>query len=97
MFGHFGDRLGRKKLLVISMAVMGVASTAIGLIPSPELIGAWGAVLLVTLRVVQGIAIGGEWGGAALMALEHADARKRGFAASFTNAGLPFPAMAFIT
>ncbi len=89
VFGHFGDRLGRKKLLVISMAVMGVASTAIGLIPSPELIGAWGAVLLVTLRVVQGIAIGGEWGGAALMALEHADARKRGFAASFTNAGAP--------
>src|SRR4051794_28858117 len=89
VFGHFGDRLGRKKLLVISMLIMGLASTAIGLVPGPDLIGAWAAVLLVLLRVVQGIAIGGEWGGAALMALEHADPKARGFAASFTNAGAP--------
>ena len=89
VFGHFGDRMGRKKLLVISMLIMGLASTAIGLVPGPELIGAWAAVLLVLLRVIQGIAIGGEWGGAALMALEHADPKKRGFAASFTNAGAP--------
>ncbi|MBD8042465.1 MHS family MFS transporter [Arthrobacter sp. Sa2BUA2] len=89
IFGHFGDRLGRKKLLVISMLIMGTASTAIGLVPGPDLIGAWGAVLLVLLRVIQGIAIGGEWGGAALMALEHADPKSRGFAASFTNAGAP--------
>ncbi|QTG82132.1 MFS transporter [Arthrobacter crystallopoietes] len=89
VFGHFGDRVGRKKLLVLSMLIMGLASTAIGLVPSPDLIGAWAAVLLVLLRVIQGIAIGGEWGGAALMALEHADPKTRGFAASFTNAGAP--------
>jgi MFS family permease len=89
VFGHFGDRLGRKKLLVISMLIMGLASTAIGLVPGPDQIGAWAAVLLVLLRVIQGIAIGGEWGGAALMALEHADPKARGFAASFTNAGAP--------
>ena len=89
VFGHFGDRIGRKKLLVISMLIMGLASTAIGLVPSPDTIGTWAAVILVLLRVIQGIAIGGEWGGAALMALEHADAKKRGFAASFTNAGAP--------
>ncbi|MEV7646969.1 MFS transporter [Arthrobacter sp. NPDC089319] len=89
IFGHFGDRLGRKKLLVISMMLMGLASTAIGLVPTPELIGPWAAVMLVFLRVLQGIAVGGEWGGAALMALEHADPKARGFAASFTNAGAP--------
>jgi MFS family permease len=89
IFGHFGDRLGRKKLLVISMLLMGLASTAIGLVPTPDLIGPWAAVMLVVLRVLQGIAVGGEWGGAALMALEHADPKARGFAASFTNAGAP--------
>ena len=89
IFGHFGDRIGRKKLLVISMLLMGLASTAIGLVPTPELIGPWAAVVLVFLRVLQGIAVGGEWGGAALMALEHADPKARGFAASFTNAGAP--------
>ena len=89
VFGHFGDRIGRKKLLVLSMLIMGLASTAIGLVPTPQLIGPWAAVILIALRVIQGIAIGGEWGGAALMALEHADAKKRGFAASFTNAGAP--------
>lgn len=71
------------------MLIMGLASTSIGLVPGPDLIGAWAAVLLVLLRVIQGIAIGGEWGGAALMALEHADPKARGFAASFTNAGAP--------
>lgn len=89
IFGHFGDRVGRKKLLIISMVLMGVASTLIGLIPTPEVIGGWAAVLLITLRVMQGIAVGGEWGGAALMSLEHAEGKRRGFAASFTNAGAP--------
>lgn len=89
IFGHFGDKVGRKKLLVISMLMMGLASTAIGLVPPSAMIGSWAAVILVTLRVIQGIAVGGEWGGAALMALEHADSKKRGFAASFVNAGAP--------
>ncbi|WP_454699705.1 MFS transporter [Arthrobacter humicola] len=89
IFGHFGDRVGRKGMLIVSMAVMGIASTLIGLIPGASLIGPWGAVILVFLRVCQGIAVGGEWGGAALMALEHSDPKRRGFAASFVNAGAP--------
>jgi MFS family permease len=89
IFGHFGDKMGRKNMLIISMLVMGVASTLIGLVPGASAIGPWGAVLLVILRVFQGIAVGGEWGGAALMALEHSESGKRGFAASFVNAGAP--------
>jgi MFS family permease len=89
IFGHFGDRVGRKGMLIVSMAVMGVASTLIGVIPDASVAGPWGAVLLVLLRVFQGIAVGGEWGGAALMALEHSETGRRGFAASFVNAGAP--------
>jgi MFS family permease len=89
IFGHFGDRLGRKKMLVITMLVMGVASFLIGLVPSAATIGGWAAVILVLLRVAQGIAVGGEWGGASLMALEHSDGERRGLAASFVNAGAP--------
>jgi MFS family permease len=89
IFGHFGDRIGRKGMLIVSMAMMGIASTLIGLIPGASVIGPWGAVFLVVLRVCQGIAVGGEWGGAALMALEHSDPKRRGFAASFVNAGAP--------
>lgn len=89
IFGHFGDRLGRKNMLIVSMLVMGIASTLIGLVPGAAVAGAWGAVMLVILRVCQGIAVGGEWGGAALMALEHSESGKRGFAASFVNAGAP--------
>lgn len=89
IFGHFGDRMGRKGMLIVSMLVMGIASTLIGLVPDASVAGPWGAVLLVILRVFQGIAVGGEWGGAALMALEHSESGKRGFAASFVNAGAP--------
>ncbi|MDQ4501573.1 MFS transporter [Sinomonas sp. ASV322] len=89
IFGHFGDRIGRKGMLIVSMTVMGLASAAIGLIPGASSIGPWGAVILVLLRVLQGIAVGGEWGGAALMALEHSDPKRRGFSASFVNAGAP--------
>jgi MFS family permease len=89
IFGHFGDKLGRKGMLIVSMLVMGIASTLIGLVPDASVAGPWGAVLLVILRVFQGIAVGGEWGGAALMALEHSESGKRGFAASFVNAGAP--------
>ncbi|BEL03663.1 MFS transporter [Actinoplanes sichuanensis] len=89
LFGHFGDRIGRKRMLVVTMFLMGVASFLIGLIPSAAVIGGWSAVLLITLRVVQGIAVGGEWGGAALMALEHSGGSRRGLAASFVNAGAP--------
>lgn len=89
IFGHFGDRVGRKSMLLLAMTIMGVASILIGLIPSPSIIGSWAAVILIALRILQGIAVGGEWGGAALMALEHADPKRRGFFAAFTNAGAP--------
>ncbi|ANY10201.1 MFS transporter [Pseudonocardia sp. HH130630-07] len=88
VFGHFGDRLGRRRMLVTSMVLMGVSSTLIGLLPTSEQVGSLAAVLLVTLRVLQGVAIGGEWGGAALMSAEHT-ATRRGLWASFTNAGAP--------
>ncbi|MFR9805955.1 MFS transporter [Pseudonocardia sp. RS010] len=88
LFGHFGDRIGRKRMLVLSMTLMGVGSTLIGLLPTSAQVGAWAPVLLVLLRVVQGVAVGGEWGGAVLMSAEHATSR-RGLWASFTNAGAP--------
>ncbi|NHU42261.1 MHS family MFS transporter [Rhodococcus sp. A14] len=89
IFGHFGDRYGRKSMLLVSMTVMGSASFLIGLVPPASAIGSWAAIILVLLRVSQGIAIGGEWGGATLMSLEHVGGRGRGFAAAFTNAGAP--------
>ncbi|MBN9536535.1 MAG: MFS transporter, partial [Alphaproteobacteria bacterium] len=72
VFGHFGDRVGRKSMLLISLFLMGVPTILIGLTPSYESIGYWAAVLLVTFRFMQGLAVGGEWGGAVLMAVEHA-------------------------
>ncbi len=89
IFGHYGDRLGRKKMLILSMVMMGVATTAMGLLPTAATIGVLAPVLLITLRVIQGIAVGGEWGGAMLIALEQAPKGKRGFAASFANMGAP--------
>ncbi|QCB98612.1 MFS transporter [Arthrobacter sp. PAMC25564] len=89
VFGHFGDRLGRKQMLVLSMMLMGGATVLIGVLPTTSQIGIAAPVLLVLLRVVQGVAVGGEWGGATLMALEHAPAKKRGLAAAFANAGGP--------
>ena len=76
VFGHFGDRIGRKKMLVLSMILMGVGTTLIGVLPTYAQVGVWAPILLVLLRVVQGIAVGGEWGGAALMSVEHASARR---------------------
>ncbi|MFS2294331.1 MAG: MHS family MFS transporter [Actinomadura sp.] len=89
VFGHYGDKVSRKSMLVVSMSLMGGASTLVGVLPTYDQIGSLAALLLVALRLVQGIAVGGEWGGAALMALEHADPRRRGFAASVVNMGGP--------
>ncbi|MCO7219845.1 MFS transporter [Klenkia sp. PcliD-1-E] len=89
VFGHLGDRLGRKAMLVVTVALMGVSSTLIGLLPTQAQIGIAAPLLLVTLRIVQGIAIGGEWGGAMLIAFEHARRESRGFAASFAYVGAP--------
>jgi MFS family permease len=89
VFGHYGDVLGRKQMLVISMLMMGGATIAIGVLPTTAQIGIAAPIILVLLRFVQGISVGGEWGGATLMAVEHAPPSKRGFAAAFANAGGP--------
>ncbi|HST35168.1 MAG TPA: MFS transporter [Allosphingosinicella sp.] len=88
VFGHYGDRIGRKKLLMLSLVLMGVATVLIGLLPTYEAIGIWAPVALIVLRLVQGFAVGGEWGGAVLMAAEHGDAARRGFWASWPQAGV---------
>ncbi|WP_086725405.1 MFS transporter [Streptomyces carpinensis] len=89
VFGHYGDRLGRKKLLVLSLLMMGGATFAIGLLPTHASVGAAAPVLLTTLRLIQGFALGGEWGGAVLLVSEHGDARRRGFWASWPQTGAP--------
>ena len=89
VFGHVGDRIGRKRLLMLSLVLMGVATMLIGLLPTYAQIGIWAPVLLIALRVVQGFAVGGEWGGAVLMAAEHGDAARRGYWASWPQAGVP--------
>lgn len=89
LFGHFGDRVGRKTMLVVTMVLMGVASFLIGLLPTYAAIGVSAPILLVALRVIQGIAIGGEWGGATLMVTEHADADRRGFWNGVMQMGSP--------
>ncbi|MCL9656713.1 MHS family MFS transporter [Pseudomonas protegens] len=89
IFGHIGDRIGRKKSLVITLLMMGVVTVCIGLLPTYAQIGALAPVLLILLRIVQGIAVGGEWGGAVLMAGEHAPKGRRNFFASFAQLGSP--------
>ncbi len=89
IFGHWGDRIGRKSLLVITMVVMGVSTTAIGLVPTYASSGLWGAVILTLLRALQGIAVGGEWSGSVLMAGEWAAPGRRGFTTSFPQMGAP--------
>ncbi|MEU4623883.1 MFS transporter [Actinoplanes sp. NPDC023801] len=88
VFGHFGDRVGRKKMLVVSLMVMGVATVAIGLLPTYATIGVAAPVLLLICRLAQGFAVGGEWGGAVLMAAEHGDDARRGFWSSWPQAGV---------
>ncbi|MEF2524904.1 MULTISPECIES: MFS transporter [Streptomyces] len=89
VFGHFGDRVGRKKLLVISLLMMGGATFAMGLLPTYETIGVGAPILLTVLRLVQGFALGGEWGGAVLIVSEHGGDEHRGFWASWPQAGAP--------
>lgn len=89
VFGHFGDKLGRKGVLITSMLMMGIATTLIGLLPTTAQVGMLAPIALIVLRIVQGLAVGGEWGGAMLMALEHSPKERRGFAASFANMGGP--------
>lgn len=89
IFGHMGDKIGRKTTLVITLVMMGIATTGIGLLPSYESIGIWAPVCLVLLRVIQGIAVGGEWGGAILIASEHAPKGKGILYAAFAQQGSP--------
>lgn len=89
VFGHFGDRIGRKRMLILSVVLMGAGTFAVGLLPTYATIGVWAPILLVALRFLQGFAVGGEWGGAVVMSLEHAPARRRAFYASFPQAGVP--------
>jgi metabolite-proton symporter len=89
IFGHFGDRMGRKKLLVISLLMMGGATFCIGLLPTYPTVGVLAPVLLIALRLIQGFALGGEWGGAVLIVSEHGKPENRGFWASWPQAGAP--------
>ena len=89
IFGHYGDRLGRKRALIFALVMMGVATTLIGCLPTYALAGAAAPVALILLRFVQGLAIGGQWGGAVLLVTESAPARRRGFYGSFAQIGVP--------
>lgn len=90
LFGHFGDRLGRKSMLLVSLLTMGAATLAIGLVPDYNTIGIAAPFILLTLRIIQGLALGGEWGGAVLMTVEHAPENKRGWYGSLVQVGVPF-------
>ena len=89
VIGHYGDKIGRKSMLVLTLVIMGVATFLIGLLPTYEQIGPWAAVGLVLLRVAQGFGVGGEWGGAVLMAVEHAPPGSRGYYGSWPQIGVP--------
>ena len=88
IFGHFGDKIGRKSMLVMTLMIMGISTVLIGLVPTYEQIGVWAPILLLILRIFQGIGLGGEWGGAVLMAFEYAPKERRGFYASIPQIGL---------
>src|SRR5580658_4331941 len=90
IFGHWGDRIGRKATLIATLLVTGLATFAVGLVPTFDSIGIWGAILLTLIRLIQGIGVGGEWGGSVLLAMEWANTNKnRGFLASWPQFGAP--------
>ena len=89
LWGHFGDRAGRKAMLVLSLLLMGLATVGVGLLPTYSAIGVWAPILLLVLRLLQGLSAGGEWGGAALMAVEHAPEGRRGRYGAFSQIGVP--------
>lgn len=89
VFGHYGDRIGRKTMLYLTLFIMGTATALIGILPTYETLGVWAAILLIACRLVQGFGLGGEWGGAVLMAVEHAPENRRGFYGSWPQLGAP--------
>ena len=88
LFAHIGDRIGRKKTLVLTLSLMGGATVMIGLLPTYEMIGLWAPALLILMRIIQGMGIGGEWGGALLLAYEYAPEKRKGFFGSIPQAGV---------
>ncbi|HEX5564124.1 MAG TPA: MFS transporter [Sporosarcina sp.] len=88
IFSHIGDRIGRKKTLVLTLSLMGIATFGMGLLPTYQAIGIWAPILLITLRLIQGLGIGGEWGGALLLAVEYAPPEKRGLFGSVPQMGI---------
>ena len=89
VFGHYGDKIGRKTMLYLTLLIMGVATAVIGLLPTYETLGIWAPILLIACRLIQGFGLGGEWGGAVLMAVEHAPEDRRGFYGSWPQLGAP--------
>jgi MHS family shikimate/dehydroshikimate transporter-like MFS transporter len=89
IFGHYGDRIGRKTVLILTLVIMGLATFLIGLLPTYDSVGIWAPIMLLLLRIFQGIGIGGEWGGAVLMAVEHSPTGRRGFYGSWPQIGVP--------
>ena len=89
IFGHYGDRIGRKTVLILTLLIMGIATFLIGLLPTYASLGIWAPILLLGLRIFQGIGIGGEWGGAVLMAVEHSPEGRRGFYGTWPQIGVP--------
>lgn len=89
LFGHFGDKIGRKSMLVLTLSIMGGTTFAVGVLPSYETIGVAAPIILVSLRFLQGLSLGGEYGGAVLMAVEHAPTRRRGYYGSWVQMGVP--------
>ena len=89
IFGHMGDRVGRKKMLILTLVIMGVGTFAIGLLPTYSQIGVWSPILLILMRVLQGVGVGGEYGGAVLMAVEYAPRGRRGYYGSWPQVGVP--------
>ncbi|HLI99480.1 MAG TPA: MFS transporter, partial [Bradyrhizobium sp.] len=90
IFGHYGDRIGRKATLIATLLCMGIATFLIAFVPTYSSIGIWGAVILTILRVIQGIGVGGEWGGSVLIAMEWSRNKSRGLVASWPQFGVPF-------
>src|SRR6201981_3522953 len=89
VFGHFGDTIGRKTMLYLTLLIMGVATAVIGLLPTYDTLGIWAAILLIICRLIQGFGLGGEGGGAVLMAVEHAPENRKGFYGSWPQLGAP--------
>ncbi|MBJ7612586.1 MAG: MHS family MFS transporter [Candidatus Dormibacteraeota bacterium] len=89
IFGHYGDRIGRKATLIVTLLLMGLATAAVGLLPSYSSIGIWGGILLTLLRILQGIGVGGEWGGSVLLSMEWGSNKRRGLVASWPQLGVP--------